>query len=220
VVCNGTQLTISTNNSTLASVLAEVHKCIGAKIDMPDGATTSRLFDKLGPGPAREVLSSLLTATGYDFVIGLSESNPDKVETVLLMARAIDTSSGAGADNSLSPARRAYLQMRQNGRSGAPPAESSLPDVTPEPDTVAKDDTASVPADSTAANPIQPPSSDQAPTAVEGVPVSHESSNPTPPSTNSSPGQSSDTREQITNMEKLFEQRRQMMQNQNTQSPK
>lgn len=220
IVCNGTQLTITTNNSTLASVLAEVHKCIGAKIDMPDGAATSRLFDKLGPGPAREVLSSLLSATGFDYVLGLSESNPDKVESVLLMARVMDTPSGAGADNALSPARRAYLQMRQNGRSGAPLAESSLPVATTEPDAVAKDAAAAAPAESTPANTNQAPSGDQAPASVDGGQIVPAGSNSTLPNSGSSPVQSSDTHEQITNMEKLFEQRRQMMLNQNTQSPK
>jgi hypothetical protein len=219
VVCNGTQLTISTNNSTLASVLAEVHKCIGAKIDMPDGAATSRLFDKLGPGPAQEVLSSLLTATGFDYVIGLSELDPNKVESVLLMARATDTSSGAGADSGLSPARRAYLQMRQNGRSGAPPPENSVPMATSESDTTAKDDAAAS-AENAAANASQATSGDPAPAVVDGGPISPESPNSTSPNSIPSPAQSSDTHEQITNMEKLFEQRRQMMLNQNSQSSK
>lgn len=220
VVCNGDQLTISTNNSTLASVLAEVHKCIGTKIDMPDVAGANRLFDKLGPGPAREVLTSLLTATGFDYVIGSPEADPNKVETVLLMVRAVDTNSSVRADNTVSPARRAYMLMRQNARSGVPADESGPVTATAESDTTAKDDKVAAVTDSTAADASQTPLGDQAPSAVDGVPASRVSSNADPSPTSSTPAQSSDTHEQITNMEKLFEQRRQMMLNQNSQSPK
>lgn len=187
---------------------------------MPDGAATSRLFDKLGPGPAREILSFLLSATGFDYVIGLSESNPDKVETVLLMARAVDTSSGAGVDSGLSPTRRAFLQMRQNGRSGSPPAEGSVTSVSSDADNTQKDDAAAAPAENVEANANQVPPSDPAPAVADRGPISSESSNSTPSNSSASPVPSPDTHEQITNMEKLFEQRRQMMLNQNSQSPK
>src|SRR5436305_8420110 len=38
VVCTGDQMTIAANNSTLSSVLAEVHRCMGTRIDIPDAA--------------------------------------------------------------------------------------------------------------------------------------------------------------------------------------
>jgi len=88
VVCKGNQLTIAANNSSLSSILADVRRCTGAKIDVPDAAADGRFFDTIGPGLTREVLSSLLSATSFNFVIVLSDSDPDKVESVMLMARA------------------------------------------------------------------------------------------------------------------------------------
>ncbi len=219
VVCNGNQLTISTNNSTLASVLADVHKCIGIKIDMPEGAATSRVFDKLGPGPVREVLSSLLSSTGFDFVIGSSESDPDKVETVLLMAHAADKSNPALPDIPLTPARRAYLLMQKDVRTGAPPvAETALPENAV-PDTPAKEDTVAAPVENPAANTDQTPANDQPPTPPDTNPVPRVNPISPPPITNPPPIQSTETQDQISNMEKLFEQRRQMNQNKNSQPP-
>ncbi len=219
VVCDGNQLTISTNNSTLASVLADVHNCIGVRIDMPEGAADSRIFDELGPGPVREVLSSLLSSTGFDFVIGSSESDPDKIETVLLMAHVSDKSTPSVADIPLTSARRKYLLMQKDIRTGAPPEEQTTPPEDTAPVTPAKDAAAVAPVESPSANPGQAPSSDEfsaSPDTNRVQPVNPISSSPvtTPPSTGSS-----DTQDQITNMEKLFEQRRQMNQNPTPQAP-
>src|ERR1700731_886277 len=70
VVCTGGQMTISANNSTLSAVLAEVHSCMGTKIDLPEGAGDKHMFDRIGPGPASEVLDEFLSATGYNYIIG------------------------------------------------------------------------------------------------------------------------------------------------------
>jgi len=88
VTCAGDQLTISANNATLGSVLAAVHACIGIQIDIPEGAGKSRTFEELGPGPEREVLEELLSGTGFNYVIGSSDADPGKIETILLMERA------------------------------------------------------------------------------------------------------------------------------------
>lgn len=228
VVCNGNQLTITTNNSLLGSVLADVHGCIGVKIDLPDGAATSRVFDKLGPGPAREVLAALLSSTGFDFVIGSSKSDPEKIESVLLMARAGDKAAGALPESDLTPGRRKGMLMLRDIRTGEPPAEQSLPAANPELDTTAKADSAATPAESpaappvespAAANPDQTPASDQAPAPGDSNPVPRVTPSTTQQSANPPPSSSSDTQDQITSMEKLFQQRRQMNQTQPSQSP-
>jgi len=81
VTCIGDQLTISADNSTLGGVLAAVHNCTGVKVDIPEGAASSRVFEELGPGPARQVLEALLSGTELDYVIGSSSSDPQKIET-------------------------------------------------------------------------------------------------------------------------------------------
>jgi hypothetical protein len=138
VVCYGNQLKITTNNSTLASVLAEVEKCTGAKIEIPEGAATSKVFNKLGPGPTRDVLASLLTSNGYDYVMGSSQSDPNRVETVLLLPRQSDAPTGVAPDNALSPTRSADLQMREDGKPSTTPAQVGISAATVSPDTMTK----------------------------------------------------------------------------------
>ena len=137
VTCKSNQLKVSSNNSTLASVLAEIQKCTGATIEMPEGAATSRVFDNLGPGPAGEVLASLLTSTGYDYVIGFSQADPAKVERVLLMARQNGAPAGPLQDNTLTPARLAHPPTHEDGTSAALHAEEKPSPATAAPDTAA-----------------------------------------------------------------------------------
>lgn len=220
VVCSGNQLTISTNNSTLGSVLNDVQKCIGMKIDMPEGAASSRVFDKLGPGPAREVIAALLSSTGFDFLIGSSESDPGKIDSVLLIARTTDKSAVAPPDATLTPARRAYLLMQKDlSRTSTPPAEETGRTENAQPDTPTKEDTAGTQADNGGAKADQTPPSDQPPTPVDMNPAPLVNQGSAQPNTSTPSAQSTGTQDQITNMEKLFQQRRQMNQNQQSQSP-
>jgi hypothetical protein len=90
VLWNGSQLTIITNNSTLADILALVHAHTGADIDMPESASRQQMAARLGPGPVREVLSSLLSWTGFNYVIQASDKNPDSIQSILLIPRPKD----------------------------------------------------------------------------------------------------------------------------------
>lgn len=115
VVCAGDEITISANNSTLSSVLNEVHRCMGTKIDIPVEAGAKRLFDKIGPGKASQVLDLLLSNTGYNYIIGSSPANEDKIESIVLLSRAADANAAAAVDDARtgSTSRRAFSQMHQ-----------------------------------------------------------------------------------------------------------
>lgn len=84
---DGKQLTIISQNSTLADILAEVRNLTGANIDLPPNASHERVAAKLGPGPAREVLSTLLSWTDFDYVIQASETDELAVHSILLTPR-------------------------------------------------------------------------------------------------------------------------------------
>jgi hypothetical protein len=220
VVCNGQQLTITANNSTLGSILADVHNCTGAQIDIPDGASSSRIFDHLGPGPARDVLTALLGETGFDFVIGASDQSPEKVASVLLMARAKDPAEAAIADRNLTPARRAYLQMLRNARprSETPEDNTQEPESTTDASTTEQPPVTPAHSAGTNANPL--PASDPSSVAAPGAtPLSTPSSTPSSAGATPSSTQSGSTEDQINNMEQLFEQRQKMMQGQNPPHP-
>ena len=230
VSCSGDQLTISADNATLGGVLAAVHTCTGVQVEIPEGATESRVFGELGPGPARQVLESLLSGTEFNFVIGSSNTDPQKIETILLMPRPVETASAhdTATDRSMTAARRAWLQGRQN-RSASLPADEPQMDPDEAPSTVEPKDVPAPPVENPSAAPGQIPANDQpsaapeAPSpAVEGVspaapaPPTSNPESPTSASPNSNPGAS--TEQKITDMQQLFQQRRQMNQNQ-SQNP-
>jgi hypothetical protein len=88
VTYNDGQLAIKALNFTLGEVLTKVSSLVGMKLDVPPGVNGERLpFVEVGPGPAREVLAELLSETKFDYLIQASETNPEKIENLLLMMR-------------------------------------------------------------------------------------------------------------------------------------
>jgi hypothetical protein len=233
VTCDGDQLTISANNSTLGSVLAAVHACIGIQIDIPAGAGGGRTFEQLGPGPERQVLESLLSGTDFNYVIGSSDADPGKVETVLLMERTTEVAANAPpSDRSLSPARRLWLGAVKNARradtSGDDGAQPT--DETSEAPAVDEPAPPPAPAENVNAAPTPAPASDTPaptadaspapPTVPEGAALTSTGS-PAPelsPSVGPVSDTSKSTEQRIADMQQMFEQRKQIGQSQNSSS--
>ena len=221
VTCRGDQITISADNSTLDAILIAVKGCTGAHIDIPGDASRVRSFEELGPGPVREVLDELLSGTPYNFVIQSSESNPLKVESVLLSMRGTDTDK-PGTSNSLSkdiemtPGRRAWQHMQKFDK---PDPSQVNDDGTP----VAADDVPSPAAENTAAS-AQSADSGAAAAATHDSAATEAAV--TPPVTPVAPpilepGSDADpakaVQDRIAQMQQMFNQRQQMIQKQ-TQS--
>ncbi|MGA2695458.1 MAG: hypothetical protein ABSE92_05330 [Terriglobales bacterium] len=80
------QLSINAPNSTLADILHAVRTQTGAEMDVP-GNPNDRVVGRFGPGPAREVLASLLNGSRYNYVLLGSAANPDGLEHVILSAQ-------------------------------------------------------------------------------------------------------------------------------------
>jgi hypothetical protein len=81
------QLTIDAQDASLAEVLKLVAEKSGATIEIPPGSGQDRIFEHAGPGPAQEVLASLLNGSPYDFIIVSSPQNPHAPAQVLLSLR-------------------------------------------------------------------------------------------------------------------------------------
>ena len=82
------QLNIKALNTTLAEVLSKVASLTGVKFDVPPAAGAERLpFVEAGPGTAREVLAEMLSDTNFDYLLAASETDPDRIQSVLLMPR-------------------------------------------------------------------------------------------------------------------------------------
>jgi len=89
------KLTILAHNSTLGDILRAVHAQTGAELDVPASAN-ERVVAKLGPGPARDVLATLLNGTHFNYVMLGSPSDPTSVQRVVLTAKTgADTTTTA-----------------------------------------------------------------------------------------------------------------------------
>jgi len=146
------ELRINVLNTTLSEVLARVAKLTGVVIDLPAGAGVEKLqVVEVGPGPARQVLASLLMESNFDYLIQSADNDSEKIQSVLLMPRGKkDSTPGGnpGGNGFRSPFGRAAAA----GVTSPPPPEE--PPV-PEPPTPAVAD--NLPAGLTPVDPSAPP---------------------------------------------------------------
>jgi hypothetical protein len=92
----GGQLTIETGGSNLAEILKKVAALTGAKIDLAENINAVRLpAGRSGPGPARQVLASLLSDASVDYAILGSDSDVS-VQTIFVFGRDNRPNSGSG----------------------------------------------------------------------------------------------------------------------------
>jgi hypothetical protein len=122
----GGQLKIDAVGATLADVLTKIAALAGVTIEIPPSARTEKMpFVELGPGPPREVLASLLNDSNFDYLIQASDSDPLRIQSVLIMPREKKGSgSGNGNDTGGRPTRSPYV------RAAAPPVKSEESPVT------------------------------------------------------------------------------------------
>ena len=83
----GGQLTISAQNSTLGDILKAVRTQTSATIDLP-GNAPERVVGQFGPGPARDVLTSLLNGSHFNYLLLGSPTDPNALDRVILMAKS------------------------------------------------------------------------------------------------------------------------------------
>jgi len=93
----GGQLTISAQNSTLGDILKAVRVQTGATIDLP-GNAPERVVGNFGPAPARDVLTSLLNGSHFNYLLLGSPTDPGALDRVILMAK-----SSASAESNPQP---------------------------------------------------------------------------------------------------------------------
>ncbi len=229
---DGEQLSISTNNSTLGAVLDAVREKTGAYVDIPAGAANDRIAVQLGPAPAREVLSTLLAGTDFDYVIQASEDDVLGVQSILLTRRTKPNSATHdGNAPALAASRRDKYQRfigtrfpdQSTGQSEAPADSSSdsssslaeaidsknAAQLPAPPDSKATTREAEAPAEAAAKSPASGSGQPAAPSPVpEASPVQAEVAsvtNQTPDAQQPDPFQ-----QKIMDMQSLFEQRKQM----------
>ena len=238
---DGELLSIDTENSTLSDVLLGIRSRTGASIEMPPSASTERVAVHLGPAPVREVLSSLLYGTDFNYVIQASDQDENGLGLVILTAKSKDNAEDVSASNSgpnrklrlmpgyAAPGKRDFEVAHQNESSAEPDnssanvGEASNQDAAPPAAEPAPESAqAAAPAESQPAAPAAAATSTAAAdagasspdfggltVAQQGQPASSLSSS------QSSTGEGSSMSKMQQDLQRLYEQRRQMQAQQN-----
>jgi hypothetical protein len=141
----GGQLTISAQNSTLGDILKAVRAQTSATIDLP-GNAPERVVGHFGPGPARDVLTSLLNGSHFNYLLLGSPTDPNALDRVILMAKSAGTAESNAQPQS--EQANAYNQGVYN-RVAAMPMAAPGTNTTVVEGQDAADDTADDSADST-----------------------------------------------------------------------
>jgi hypothetical protein len=128
------QLRVHALGLTLAQVLARVAGAIGVKLDIPAGAGLEPMpVIELGPGPARDVLGSLLTESNLDFVIQGSAADSGRVQSVLLFVRDRRSAAAVAAEASARTPRSPYARVRPEETAPPENAAPALENAAPAP---------------------------------------------------------------------------------------
>jgi hypothetical protein len=107
------ELTIVAQNSSLAEILQAVSSRTGASIDMPEGVD-ERVVAKLGPGPIRDVLDTLLGGSKLNYVMMGSQTDPAALTQILLFSKpGSDADKKSAAETRTMPRRRRRLVPRR-----------------------------------------------------------------------------------------------------------
>jgi hypothetical protein len=118
------QLTISARDASLGDILRAVSTKTGAVIEFPSDRAQEHLFANAGPGPVREVLSSLLNGSRFNYVMLASPTNPNILQRMILTS----SEAPAAASAQEQPLQSAAVQPPA---ASAPPAEEIQKGLTP-----------------------------------------------------------------------------------------
>lgn len=106
---DGKQLTIDAENTSLSEILLAIRARTGASIEMPPSTSAERVAVHMGPAPVREVLSSLLYGTDFNYVIQSTDGDEEGLGLVIITAREKDNSEDVSGSNK--PANRSVRLM-------------------------------------------------------------------------------------------------------------
>ena len=115
-------LTISARKATLADVLYQVHLRTGADISIPSGAEQEQVAIQAGPGPAKDVIATLLNGSRFNYVLQGTPQDPQGVGAVILTPK-----SNISEEAYTPPAPQAESAPIPDGQLAAPTTPPSPP---------------------------------------------------------------------------------------------
>src|SRR5262249_2116101 len=81
------KLMVKADKATLAEILNEVRRQTGASISMPPAASQEQVVGSFGPAAPRDVLSSILNGSQFNFIILGAENDASRLQSVTLTPR-------------------------------------------------------------------------------------------------------------------------------------
>jgi hypothetical protein len=123
------QLTIVAENSSLADILRAVRTQTRAEVEIPPNAN-ERVVGHFGPGPARDVLTSLLHGSNFNYVMVGSSAHPDGVDRLILSSKSGGTPQPGAAMAAAAPAQANNEAPVDDGATPSP--DAGPPDDAPE----------------------------------------------------------------------------------------
>jgi hypothetical protein len=238
---DGKQLTIDAENASLSDILLAIRARTGASIEMPPSTSAERVAVHMGPAPVREVISSLLYGTDFNYVIQSSDGDDEGLGQVIISAREKDNPEDVSGGNTppgrsvrlmpgyAAPGKRDFEVKRTNGDNDAlPQTEPSNP--------AAGEVASQLPADPGSENPqsakadAQPGASAASDSADSSVPASDAgvasvglaqpvATAPIASSSGGGSGDGSSMSKMEQDLQRLYQQRQQMQAQQNHPQP-
>lgn len=134
-------LTIVAQNSSLGDILREVHKSTGAVIEVPANAT-ERVVTRIGPGPARDVLASLLNGSAFNYVMLGSATDSTSLASVMLTMKTGGPvhSSAETAANVYQPPQQQFMAQQAPMAPGTGPGGPVVQPAQPDEEADAEED--------------------------------------------------------------------------------
>lgn len=175
---DGKQLTIDTENSTLTDVLLAVRAKTGASVEIPPSAANEKVALHIGPAPVREVISTLLYGTNFDYVVQAADDDPDGLRSVIVTLRGKGEDMVAGETTTTVPTGPGVRMMRGYAAPGKPAYQAAAEAALAE---QPSSDNSAAPADSASAAPETAPAQDPA------APAAAESASANSPAANTDP---------------------------------
>jgi hypothetical protein len=239
---DGSRISIDADNATLSDILLAIRGRTGASIEMPPGVTSERVAVHLGPAPVREVIASLLYGTDFDYIIQAPDDDPNGLRRVILTARGKEDGKDDGDETTVAidapkprmmkgwaaPGKTDFEVAHRAEAEAAAESDSGSTAETATPAAVADSGTATAdPAPSTAQNSAAADSAIASATteaATAGLTTGDQSQSVANRSglTTSQAGSSdgSPISQMQQNLQRMYEQRRQIQMQQNQASPK
>jgi hypothetical protein len=122
------QLTIVSRNSTLGDILRAVKTQTGAEVEMPSNST-ERVVGSFGPGPARDVLASLLNGSHFNYVLLGSPANAAVLDRVILITKSGPDEVGSTVQASAVQPGNPQTPLQMGGPGQGVPADGDAADA-------------------------------------------------------------------------------------------